>query len=220
MSTRIFARLPLLLRPVLRTASTPILPYAGINNPRLRSPLLFPFRSFRSTQRTHNRSPSPPPPDSPTSTANLTLSQRLKHLIKTYGWYALAVYLLVGVVDFGVAFAGISLFGAEHVSRAVATAKSAVLGFIHPEHPPEPGKEDTDPLHINPSAGGSDGLYAMLVLAYTVHKTLFMPVRIGVTAAFTPKIVGWLTKRGWAGRAGTKRAAEEVKERIRSRSRD
>jgi hypothetical protein len=37
-------------------------------------------------------------------------------------------------------------------------------------------------------------------LAYTIHKTLFLPVRVGLTAAWTPKLVKWLTLRGWIGK--------------------
>jgi hypothetical protein len=46
---------------------------------------------------------------------------------------------------------------------------------------------------------------------------MLTPIRIGVTAAFTPKIVGWLSARGWAGTAGTRRAAQEMREKIRER---
>ena len=63
------------------------------------------------------------------------------------------------------------------------------------------------------SAGGNEGLYAMIVLAYTIHKTLFLPVRVGLTAGLTPKLVNWLRARGWAGGAGTRRAASEMRER-------
>ena len=38
----------------------------------------------------------------------------------------------------------------------------------------------------------------MLVLTSTIHKTLFLPVRIGLTAAFMPCLVAWLSRKGWA----------------------
>ena len=160
-----------------------------------------------------------PPPSSPDDSSQLppnpSLSQRLKHLIKSYGWYALGVYLLIGVVDFTVSFAAINLFGAEHVSRIAATAKEAVGGFL-PSRPAEPGREDMDST-ARSHTGGSEGIWAMVVLAYTIHKTVFLPVRVGVTAAVTPRLVNWLRTRGWAGSAGTKRAAQEMRERIRNR---
>lgn len=168
---------------------------------------------------------SPPPSPSEGSSQhtlppNASFSEKLKHLIKSYGWYALGVYLVLGVIDFGVSFAAINLVGAEQVSRAVATVKSTVMGLVMTPHPTEPGREEMDAT-VNP-AGGKEGLYAMIVLAYTIHKTVFVPVRVGLTAGLTPRLVWWLRRRGWAGGAGTIRAAEEMREKLsnRRRSRD
>ena len=49
--------------------------------------------------------PSPSAPGSPSLPPNASLSQRLKYLIKTYGWYALGVYIVLSTLDFAVAFA-------------------------------------------------------------------------------------------------------------------
>lgn len=137
--------------------------------------------------------------------------------MKKYGWYTLGVYFLLSVADFAVAFAGIHLLGAEHVSRIAASVKQTVAGLVH-SRPPDPGREEVESMAAH---SGQEGLYAIIVLAYTIHKTLFLPVRVGLTAALTPKLVGWLGKRGWAGGAGTKRAATEIRERMRrGRNRD
>ena len=196
-------------------------------SPRVYSPLLPTFR-LQPTQRLSylrlftttsapRLSPIPPssPPSSPLLPPNPTLSQRLKQLIKSYGWYALGVYLLLSALDFGVAFVGINLLGAEYVSRVAATAKSMVTSLL--SKPAEPGLDQVDSTKNLQSKDGHEGLYAMLVLAYTVHKTLFLPVRIGLTAAFTPRLVAWLSRKGWAGGAGTKRAAQEMREKFRKR---
>jgi N-terminal acetyltransferase 2 len=132
--------------------------------------------------------------------------------MKKYGWYTLGVYFLLSVADFAVAFAGINLLGAEHVSRVAAQVKDSVTGLIY-SRPPDPGREPLE--RSSATHGRHEGLYAMIVLAYTIHKTLFLPVRIGLTAAFTPRLVGWLGKRGWHGGEGTKRAATEIRERMR-----
>lgn len=124
------------------------------------------------------------------------------------------MYIVISVADFGVAFAGVNLLGAEYVSAVAASAKEWVLGFVS-SRPPEPGREELDAVAAQTGAGGNEGLYAMLVLAYTVHKTLFLPVRVGLTAALTPRLVGWLRARGWAGGAGARRAAQEMRNRIR-----
>ncbi|KAI5123960.1 hypothetical protein M0805_006372 [Coniferiporia weirii] len=193
------------------------------------SPQSFGFLAARSTWHPQFRmfsysplrpSPSSPPP-SPSGSEpgtgpgpNASFSQRLKHLIKTYGWYALGVYLVFSALDFSVAFAAINILGAEQVFRVTHVIKDRIGSLVH-STPSEPGAQE---LETAPS-GGREGLYAMLVLAYTVHKTLFLPIRVGLTAGFTPKLVGWLTRRGWAGGEGTKRAGRELRERVR-RGRD
>jgi len=124
------------------------------------------------------------------------------------------MYLVISVAEFGLVFAGINLLGAEHVSRVVVSVKEYIEGFVY-TRPVEPGREEVE----NASGQGEshEGLYAMIVLAYTIHKTLFLPVRVGLTAALTPKLVKWLGERGWAGGAGTRRAANEMREQLRTR---
>jgi N-terminal acetyltransferase 2 len=143
-----------------------------------------------------------------------SFSERLKHLIKKYGFYALGVYLVIGALDFGVAFAGIHLIGADKVSAATATVKHAVMGWIGQAPAPiEEGAEKAEEAAKEEHKGGRDGLYAMAILAWTVHKTLFLPVRVGVTAAVTPKLVGFLRARGWVGSAGARQAGREMKQK-------
>lgn len=74
--------------------------------------------------------------------------------------------------------------------------------------PVEPGKEA-------PTDTGSEGLYAMVVLAYTVHKTLFLPFRAGLTIALTPRLVRWLHTKGWAGGGGALKAVGHMKDKLR-----
>jgi N-terminal acetyltransferase 2 len=145
-----------------------------------------------------------------------TLSGRLKTLIKTYGWYALGVYIVFSTLDFGVAFIAINLLGADQVSYMAASIKSFLFDLIGRTPPAHPGEPD----NTGHPTGGSEGLYAMIVLAYTVHKTLFLPIRVGLTAAFTPKFVNWLGKRGWAGTDGARRAGREIRERVKRSSRE
>ena len=217
MVRRFLPRLPL-LRVLIPRPSAPILPLTS----RLRT-LPGASSSLASNSRNfHNSAPRlASPPQSPTSPQDqsyprlppdATLSQRLRYLIKSYGWYALGVYLIVGALDFGVAFASIQLLGAEQVSKVATSAKDWVGGML-PSKPPAPGREEMEAPRTAP--GGHEGIYAMVVLAWTIHKTLFLHVREGVTTAFTPRLVGWLRQRGWAGGAGTRRAATEMRERMR-----
>lgn len=163
-------------------------------------------RARFSTGSTEPEQHSTLPPDA-------SLSQRLKHLIKTYGWYGLGVYGLIGVLDFGVAFAGINLIGQEPVAKFADAVKKQLKVLIRP-FMGEQSEAESEPKDV---ATPNGGLYAMLVLAYTVHKTIFFPVRVGLTAWSTPRLVGWLRIRGWAGGAGTRRAATEMRDRLKER---
>ncbi|KAI0674996.1 hypothetical protein C8Q78DRAFT_1009941 [Trametes maxima] len=214
----------LLRIPVVRALSSrvsqPLLPLTTRLGPRLAPSSTRPF-SHIPARLSSSPPPSPRPsleePDpSHTLPPNASLSQRLKHLIKSYGWYALGVYLILSTLDFTVAFAAVNVLGAEHVSKVANDVKGYVTGLIH-STPPEPGREEMDPAAAHTTSGGHEGLMAMIVLAYTIHKTLFLPVRVGLTAAITPKLVHWLRARGWAGSAGTRRAAQEMREKIRNR---
>ncbi|GLB37223.1 putative protein of unknown function (DUF1279) [Lyophyllum shimeji] len=213
MLTKFLPRFSLLRVFSPRISAGPLLPVSRLRPLPLRpsNPRLFHHFPARLTN-------SPPPPSDSQTTLppNATLSQRLRHLIKTYGWYALGVYFVIGAVDFGVAFAGVHLLGAEYVSQVAKSVKETVAGVLH-SHPPEPGKDEIESTAGRPGLGGHEGLYAMLVLAWTIHKTLFLPVRVGLTAALTPRFVGWLSQRGWVGSGGAKRAAAEMRERLRER---
>ncbi|KAJ7713946.1 hypothetical protein DFH07DRAFT_383033 [Mycena maculata] len=198
--------------------------------PLLRAQAILPtFRPLRPTQlplthaprashsRLFNHFParltaSPPPSEPSSLPPDATRYQRLKYLFKSYGWYALGVYIVLSVLDFGVAFGLINIIGAEYVERLSTSAKEFAAELIRSK-PPEPGLDELDAA---PTNSGHEGLYAMLLLAYTVHKIFFLPVRVGLTAYLTPTLVGWLRQRGWSGGAGTVRAATHVRERLRS----
>ena len=204
-----------LFRSIFRTTRQlpPILPTTRTRLVRTARPSRF-FHRFPA--RLSPSTSSPPQLDPKDALPpNASLSERLKHLIKAYGWYALGVYVLFSTIDFGVAFVGIKLLGAEYVSSVVASAKAWIAGMIS-SRPAEPGKDEIDSVSQVMDSGKED-LYAMLALAYAVHKTLFLPVRVGLTAAFTPRIVSWLSKRGWAGSVGARRAAEEMRDKLRNR---
>ena len=197
--------------------------------PRLYAPLLPfarpvpPARPFRlSVSRPSAPAPrTPASPSTPSFPPDSSLSQRLKNLIKSYGWYALGVYLVFSALDFAVAFAAINLLGADYVAGVAASVKASIYNIFSSKQA-ERGLEELDSSHAQGNVAapnGHEGLYAMLVLAYTVHKTLFLPVRVGLTAAFTPRLVTWLKSRGWAGGEGTRRAAAEMRTKLRDRSR-
>ena len=229
----ILPRIPLLRNfvPRVSTLGRPLLPFTSLSStttPRPPTPTRlfsrFPARLTSQQSTNHHNSSSSSSNDGSGSGAgaNPTLTQRLKHLIKSYGWYALGVYFILSTLDFSVAFLSINLLGASYVSQVTHSVKSYIHTILpsSPSSTPEPGREEMDPVPAH-AEGGQESFYAMLVLAYMVHKTLFLPFRVGVTAAITPRLVGWLRARGWAGGEGAKRGAREMRERVRAgRDRD
>ena len=222
---RMLHRLPL-FRTIVPRISRPILPITSrIASLETRTRTLTgslriaPFRTMHTTTPVRLSSPSrtssPDDAKEPPGGSS-SLSQRLKALMKAYGWYAVGMYAAVSVVDFAAALAGIHLLGADYVSSLAASAKAWLLGLVY-SRPAEPGRDEMEEMTRNAvTGGGQEGLYALLVLAYIVHKML-LPLRIGLTAVLTPRFVNWLRVRGWTGGEGTRRAIQEMKERLRDR---
>jgi len=116
------------------------------------------------------------------------------------------VYGVVSALDFTLCFAAVYLLGAEQVNRLVQPVRSFVDKIL---------QRQTDSAESDgvPSPSGTDGLYAIAILAFGIHK-LLLPVRVGLTAALTPRLVSFLTARGWVGKGGATRAAIHVREKI------
>lgn len=216
---RIIPRFPL-FRPLTRLggfASRPILPLAAnFSTPfrsHSRSPLCSPpgtlERNYFSSRTDNNTSPPNSPAPSDKLPENATVTQRLKYTLKKYGWYALGMYIFFSTLDFGITFAAINYLGAEYAAQLAENIKEALPWIFHPPK---------DPAQPEPSNSNREGLYAMLVLAYTIHKTLLLPFRVGMTAAFTPRFVNWLGRKGWAGSSGARRAMDEARQRLRRNS--
>ncbi|PWN88684.1 hypothetical protein FA10DRAFT_223224, partial [Acaromyces ingoldii] len=119
---------------------------------------------------------------------NSGIRARLRFLMRRYGWWALAVYMLASVFDFSLAFASIHLLGADHIRELEEKVREKV-GM---------GKREMEDEEAAKMGAGSGTLWTEAVLAYTIHKTLLMPLRLGITAAFTPRFVKWMVKMGWA----------------------
>ncbi|KAF9519242.1 hypothetical protein BS47DRAFT_83710 [Hydnum rufescens UP504] len=185
----------------------PILPFAR-PFPLVRSPRS-PTHSIRLSRRPHSNSPPRTPSPTTDTPPPTSLTGRLKSLIKTHGWYALGVYFGLSLLDFSLTFAVIYLVGAEQVNKLTGGVRSTFSGLFHKDQPPVDPTTDK-----SVEASGSEGLYAMAILAYGIHKTLWFPVRIGLTAAITPRFVNFLTARGFVGRGGVRRAALHVKDKM------
>ncbi|GAA5864122.1 hypothetical protein JCM1840_000708 [Sporobolomyces johnsonii] len=183
----------------------------------------------------------------PADTSSLPVTQRLKILFRTHGWSALAIYLLLSAVDFGLTFLLIYAVGADRVRDAEDWVLDT-LGWRRKHHPdaattgedkgtlrqavdsfngakdrlegnkaPEVRPDHEQPVEVMVAAPGTKkdeaekgySAYATTaVLAYAIHKTALLPVRVGITVAITPKVVRMLRGWGWnVGNAGAGAAA-------------
>lgn len=197
--------------------ATPILPLTARQAARARSPPMPLGRGSRQqplNRRAYSTSPSPPPSPTGDSAAPTTLSGRLKHLIKTHGWYALGVYIGIGLVDFSLSFVAIYLLGADQVGAVTDKLKDQMTQTIGWPAPSSSSHDIGEGTVAVPNH--SNSLYAIAILAYGIHKTLFLPVRVGLTAGFTPKFVAFLTRRGWVGKGGLRRAGAHMREKVQS----
>lgn len=137
-------------------------------------------KSQSSETESETDSDAPPP--------KASLRERLKFLTRRYGWWALGVYLAASTVDFSLTFLAIHLLGADHI-RSLESSLRKSIGL-------EQRNSDSEEAEETKSGGG--GIWTEAVLAYTIHKTLLLPVRVAFTAAVTPSFVKWLVKMGWA----------------------
>ncbi|KAI4114426.1 MAG: hypothetical protein LQ345_004782 [Seirophora villosa] len=166
----------------------------------------------------HLGSPEPSP----------SLSQRLRRLTREYGWSAVGVYLALSALDFPFCYLAVRWVGPETVGRweSVILAQLRkgleVLPFgsgAAPENPQGQGAERGETKTEGSSGGVGAGedevavrarqkgdqasLWTQLALAYAIHKSLLIFLRVPLTAALTPKVVKVL--RGWGYDIGKRR---------------
>jgi hypothetical protein len=122
------------------------------------------------------------------------------------------------VIDFSLTFAAIYFLGAEQVNRVTGRVKDAMTETVGWPAPSQSNSaHDIDEGTVSVPSN-SNGIYAIALLAYGIHKTLWLPFRIGLTAALTPRFVAFLTRRGWVGEGGVRRAAQHMRDKVRKPS--
>ncbi|TYJ51683.1 hypothetical protein B9479_007733 [Cryptococcus floricola] len=173
-------------------------------------------------------SPSPPAPSPPPTSAYA----KFKALSKKYGSYAIGTYLFLSSLDFSASFLLVHALGAERIEPVLDDGKS---WYRSKRYGPEEAlrlkaedaklrEEEEEEAKKDGKAGGEKNkwfgrtFWAEVILAYTIHKTLLLPFRAGLTVAWTPKLVGWLTKQGWVGKGGLTRAATHAQGKVKDAS--
>lgn len=117
---------------------------------------------------------------------------KVKGFMKKYGPVGVGVYLALSVLDLSLTMAVISVKGADKVMEAEDYVWSKVKGMFGVKHETSSGKPPAH--HDKPS------FTSLFVVAYGIHKTILLPVRLSLTAAITPAVVKRLRQLGWIHR--------------------
>ncbi|OZJ02577.1 hypothetical protein BZG36_04200, partial [Bifiguratus adelaidae] len=164
--------------------------------------------------------PSPaaanPPSISTGKPTRQTRTGRLRDLMNKYGYAAVGVYLALSCVDLGITFAAIKFAGADKVKRLEEKAKKQVKDWLGWESKPKaeeekewqsymvrivhyifPEKHKTEDESSNGTDGDQPSFASLFAIAYAIHKTILLPVRVGLTAWITPPLVKKLQSMGW-----------------------
>ena len=210
---------PLLARPQLTLQQQRIIPSLLLP---LASPRRYysvqptPGQSTSSSSSAAAPSPAPQPVKRKSPEEKLGLSARLKALFRKHGWTALAIYLILSLLDFGLTFIFIYAIGADKVRAAEdwvletlgGRRKDGEKGRVRKaveewkdNHPRVTGKktapkeEQVDSSQATTAEGpvektvdkledkGYSSIATTAVLAYAIHKTLLLPLRVGVTVS-------------------------------------
>lgn len=138
-----------------------------------------------------------------------SIFQRFRTIMKEYGWWALGVYTFISGIDLSLTFAAIHFFGGEHVEEIEALLFKYIGPIVKKlRKEDDQPKENAVVAYIKSWFSSEENAYEMehliarlsgeFVLAFTIHKTLMLPLRSGLTVLITPGIVRWLIKKGWA----------------------
>jgi hypothetical protein len=178
----------------------------SVQNPNVTNPTSIPTQqSSTSTSSSSSSGPNGSTPEPEPTSAYA----RFKVLAKKYGWYAFGMYWILSTIDFTLSYAVVHGVGAERIEPLLASSLRQFRLWRH-------GEEETAQLEAEDvkrraevkketegkgaKYWGSRMMWAEIAIAYTIHKTLLLPFRAGLTAAWTPKVVKWLRARGWAGK--------------------
>lgn len=112
---------------------------------------------------------------------------KTKQFMKKYGYVGIGVYLALGVVDLTATMGLITWKGANRVREVEDYVIGKAKGVLGMEHTP------SSPQH----ASEKPSLTSIFVIAYGIHKTLLLPLRLSLTAVITPAVAKKLKSLGW-----------------------
>ncbi|KAF9083017.1 hypothetical protein BGX29_003440 [Mortierella sp. GBA35] len=143
---------------------------------------------------------------------------KIKQLIKQYGYTGVAVYLGISTLDLAATFVIVKAAGMEKIEKAqdwVLEHVGTYFGYkskphSHPHNDTTPAAgvdlDKVDDEQVGAIYNKASGLWSVFVIAYGIHK-LLVPLRVVATSMITPPLVKWLVKKGWIKEVAKKGAA-------------
>lgn len=111
----------------------------------------------------------------------------MKQLIRDYGWTATGVYLLLSALDLPITFAAVHSVGQERLEDWELVIREK-LGLKH--------EREATLIH-KAASGGKSLVWTELGIAYIIHKSLLVFLRVPITVAITPKVATKLGQWGF-----------------------
>lgn len=138
---------------------------------------------------------------------------KIKVLVKQYGYTGVAVYLGISTLDLAATFVIVKAAGMDKIEKAQDWVLDNVGGYFGyktsaQKHAEEAQKrqesldtknaelDSVDDAQVGAIYNKASGLWSVFVIAYGIHK-LLVPLRVVATSMITPPLVKWLVKRGW-----------------------
>ncbi|KAG2222860.1 hypothetical protein INT45_000475 [Circinella minor] len=117
---------------------------------------------------------------------------KIKGFMKKYGTVGVGVYLGLSVIDLSLTMALVSYKGADKVKNMEDWVVGNIKRWIGMKHDPDNEEEEMkEEQHEKVS------FTTLFVIAYGIHKTILLPVRLSLTAAITPIVARRLRELGW-----------------------
>jgi N-terminal acetyltransferase 2 len=168
----------------------------GLNTRRLasrtftRSILKPKSRSFNTRLALRDATKPTAPIKPPTPTQKLSL----KELSRKYGWAAVGVYLALSAIDLPICFLFVHSMGQEKAQEI----QNRILEYLGRT---KSGVSEDDHQEEGQQTSNDKSQWGVLLtefgIAYAIHKTVFIFVRVPATAAITPWAVKTLQRWGY-----------------------
>ncbi|KAF9987669.1 hypothetical protein BGZ75_000255 [Mortierella antarctica] len=143
----------------------------------------------------------------------LGFMDKMKQMIKQYGYTGVAVYLGISMIDLAATFVIVKAAGMDKIEKAQDWVLENIGGYFgykakpHEEHRQQDADLDNvDDEQVGAIYNKASGLWSVFVIAYGIHK-LLVPLRVVATGMITPPLVKWLVKRGWIKEVAKKGSA-------------